>query len=68
MAVKANLRAQLAEVLNSGLEASDRMDFRDTPLDQRPRIVQPWCRLSLAWQGREVELRGYLDVYMTFLL
>jgi hypothetical protein len=35
---------------------------------QRPRILQPWRRLVLAWHGQEVELRGYLDVYMTLLV
>jgi hypothetical protein len=33
----------------------------------RPRIVEPSHRLALAWRGREIELRGYLDVYMTLL-
>jgi len=67
-AAMALLRSQIAQVLDSDLEAEGRMDFRYLPMDERPRIVRPWRRLALVWQGRELELRGYLDVYMTFLL
>jgi len=44
------------------------MDFKHMSEDQRPRILQPSRRLVLEWQGEEVELRGYLDVYMTLLI
>jgi hypothetical protein len=44
------------------------MDFRHTPIEERPRIVQPWRRLALAWQSQEIELRGYLDVYLTLIV
>jgi hypothetical protein len=62
------LRSRIAQVLDSDLEADNWMDFRYLPMDERPRIVEPWRRLALVWQGRELELRGYLDVYMTLLL
>jgi hypothetical protein len=64
----AALRTALSQLLDGALEQTGRIDFQSIPLDQRPRIVKPWYRLALAWRNREVELRGYLDVYMTLLL
>jgi hypothetical protein len=62
------LRSQVNEVMGPELEAFGRLDFKHVPMDQRPLIVQPSRRLLLEWEGREVELRGYLDVYMTLLI
>lgn len=61
------LRTAVGELAGGGLEQAGRLDFRDTPFGNRPRIVQPWRRLALIWRGREIKLRGYLDVYMTML-
>lgn len=64
----AALRTALSQLTDGELEAAGRLDFQPTPLHERPRIVEPWRRLALVWRGRELELRGYLDVYMTLLM
>ena len=61
------LRTALGQLAGGALEQTGRLDFQGAPLDERPRIVRPWCRLTLIWRGRELKLRGYLDVYMTML-
>ena len=62
------LEARLIELLGENLTLSGRMDFKRLPEAERPRIFYPSRRLVLEWQGQEVELRGYLDVYMTLLI
>jgi len=61
------LRTAVVQLAGGGLEPAGRLDFRDSPWGDRPRIVQPWWRLALLWRGREIKLRAYLDVYMTML-
>jgi hypothetical protein len=61
------LRTALERFSDGALEGTDRLDFQGTPRGERPRIVQPWCRLALVWRDREIKLRAYLDVYMTML-
>ncbi len=34
---------------------------------ERPIIV-PWRALLLKWRGEELNLRGYIDVYMTMII
>ncbi len=66
-----DLDALRTKVCLSWMGCSDEpstIDFRFTTPDQRPRILQPWRRLALVWRDQEIELRGYLDVYMTMLL
>jgi hypothetical protein len=61
------LRTAVGQLVGADLERTGRLDFQATPWNERPRIVQPWRRLALVWHGREIALRGYLDVYMTML-
>jgi hypothetical protein len=35
---------------------------------ERPRIIDPVHKLTLRWHGEEVQLRGYLDVYLAAML
>jgi hypothetical protein len=44
-----------------------RIDFRSLPPGDRPRILSPMWRLALQWKGREIPLRGYLDVFLNSL-
>jgi hypothetical protein len=62
------LEVKVKELMGGTLVETGRMDFRHLPEDQCPRILQPSRRLALEWQGQEVELRGYLDVYLTLLI
>jgi hypothetical protein len=62
------LRTALRQLTDGTLEGTGRLDFRGEPWNERPRIVNPSRRLWLIWHGREIELRGYLDVYMTMLV
>ena len=64
----AALEVKVNQLMGGTLTDTGRMDFKHMSEDQRPRILQPSRRLVLEWQGEEVELRGYLDVYMTLLI
>ena len=43
-----------------------RIDFSREPEEHCPKI-SPWNNLRVIWGGVEVELRGYVDVYMTMV-
>jgi hypothetical protein len=60
----AELLARLNRVSGGAFAAGGRFDFRSLRRNQRPMILHPMWRLALFWRGREVGLRGYLDVYL----
>jgi hypothetical protein len=62
------LRTKVRRLMGGALEGFGTMDFHCATSEERPRIREPWRRLVLEWRHQEVELRGYLDVYMTMLL
>jgi len=46
------------------LDVGARLDLRQAAPEDRPWILNPARRFVLRWHGREVPLRGYLDVYL----
>ena len=62
------LQTKVRGLMGGALDEFGTMDFHHAISEERPRIREPWRRLILIWRDQEVELRGYLDVYMTMLL
>lgn len=60
----AELVATLEKLFGVRLCPEGRIDFTGRPVPEFPIISQP-RGLTLRWQGTEIKLRGYLDVYMT---
>ena len=58
------LHRELNRLSGGQFETGGKIDFSNTESDQRPLIIDPARRLILKWRGEEVELRGYLDVYL----
>jgi hypothetical protein len=50
------------------LEQPGRLDFRRVDPVDHPWILAPSRKLTLRWNGGEIELRGYLDVYLALLV
>lgn len=66
-------RRSYDDVLSALIEASGgrltrfgRVDFSKRPIAERPTI-DPTRKLLLHWNGREIPVRGYLDVYYTLV-
>jgi hypothetical protein len=57
------LRSEMNRLSDGQLKAGGQIDFWRASRDQRPRIINPLRKLHLRWNGEEIELRGYLDVY-----
>ena len=60
----AGLLTSLGMLLGVAFSPEGRIDFTNRCLADRP-LLSPCRGLTLRWRGREIELRGYLDVYMT---
>ncbi len=58
------LLANLERFLDVRLNPEGRLDFTNRPFEERP-VISRRRGLSLRWRGGEIDLRGYLDVYMT---
>ena len=62
----AELLATLEQLFAVRFSGGVRIDFTNHPLGDRP-LISPCRGLTLRWRGTEIQLRGYLDVYMTMV-
>jgi hypothetical protein len=60
----ADLVSTLERLFGVRFSPEGRIDFTNRPVDGRP-VISPCRGLTLRWRGNVIELRGYLDVYMT---
>ena len=59
-----NLVTTLEGLFGVVFHPEGRIEFANRPFDDRP-LISPCRGLTIRWRGAEIELRGYLDVYMT---
>jgi hypothetical protein len=56
---------ELGRISDGALSATSQMSFLEVVENERPKLV-PW-RLTLRWRGVELEMTGYLDLYINML-